>query len=59
MVVVDVIGEGCNGLKKGNLCCIQTQFGHNLLKICHGNEKFVWCGREMCSYSLINLILKF
>ena len=22
MVVVDVIGDGCNGLKKGNLNCI-------------------------------------
>ena len=22
MVVVDVIGDGCNGLKKGNLSCI-------------------------------------
>ena len=24
MVVVDVIGDGCNGLKKGNLCCTQV-----------------------------------
>ena len=33
MVVVDVIGDGCNGLKKGNLSCII------FLKLLHGSPR--------------------
>ena len=48
MVVVDVIGDGCNGLKKGNLCSAKN-----------GGVKLGWCYREMYSCTLLHLIKSF
>ena len=41
MVVVDVIGDGCNGLKKGNLSCIIFPQTYTLGATCARPHEFL------------------